>query len=91
VKKNSTAKTVKILPARCKKYIVEGWLAGWAGWLASCRWVLDSLRENSRFQRTGGRFIDSCENMKSVATDHRAPPSFAAKTAKVVDIRNIMA
>lgn len=46
---------------------------------------------NSRFHRKGGRFIDSCENMKSVATDHRAQPSFATKEAKVVDIRNIMA
>lgn len=45
---------------------------------------------NSRCHQTDGRFIDSCENMKSVATDHRAPSSFATKAAKVVDIRNIM-
>lgn len=44
----------------------------------------------------GGRFIDSCENMKSVATDYRGGggrrPTFATSARqRSVDVKNIMA
>lgn len=88
-KESSATKTVKIPPNHVVKNIYiycEGlaWLVGG---------FLDSLFEKTLVSaEKGGRFIDSCENMKSVVTDYRAPPDFChEREAKVVDVRNIMA